>query len=140
MQDKLFLVGQKAVIKKGRQILLLHDPKFDSPDLPGGKIQQGEKDFLRALQREVSEETGLKIKINEPFTTGYFLIPKNSRHPSAGKEIFLIYYRCEYQEGEIKLSKEHDWYKWVDKNNYRHYLPKGNDIRKALDKYFKVES
>lgn len=71
--DELFCVGQKAVIRKGDEVLILHDP-VPAPgniDLPGGKIQMGERNFSLALQREVGEETRLTIKVGEPFFTSY---------------------------------------------------------------------
>jgi len=77
-QDELFCVGQKAVILKNNEVLILHDP-VPPPgviDLPGGKIQTGERDFIKSLQREVFEETNLKIKVGRPFYTSFWEFPK----------------------------------------------------------------
>ena len=139
MEDRLFYVGQKAVINNKGKILILHDPQIDKIDLPGGKIQVGETDFKESLKREVREETGLTIEVGQPFTTGYFEFKPDSVHRNRGKQIYLIFFSCKYLSGEIKLSEEHDWYKWVDKQSYRKYYPKGNILR-ALESYFHLQN
>jgi len=138
MKDRLFCVGQKAVINKKGKILVLHDP-IPPPggiDLPGGKIQKGEHDFYKALAREVFEETHLEIKIIRPFFTNYFEFPKDSPHRNRGKKIFLVYYVCKYVSGKITMSEEHDWYKWVDAKNYQEVFKRKNNIFEALGVYF----
>jgi 8-oxo-dGTP pyrophosphatase MutT (NUDIX family) len=101
-------------------------------DLPGGKIFAGETDVSKSLEREVKEETGLEIAVGTPFYTWFFTIPLDSGHRSAGKKIFNVGYRCTYVSGEIKLSREHDKYFWVNKNNYSNQLKSGfSDALKA---------
>jgi 8-oxo-dGTP diphosphatase len=131
-QDALFCVGQKAFIEKYGEVLILNDP-IEGLDFPGGKVQVGETDFGEALKREVREETNLEIKIGDPFTIWYneFFPP----HRNAGKKVYLVGFRCEYVSGEIKLSDEHDWYKWVTKENYRE-VQEDSDYFRALEKYF----
>ena len=137
MQDRLFYIGQKAMINKGGKVLILHDPVIDKVDLPGGKIQEGETDFTKALQREVLEETGLTIRVSRPFTTSYFEFAPDSSHRNRGKKIYLVFFACEYIKGRVKLSEEHDWFKWVDKKSYRNYFKKVN-ILEALESYFQL--
>lgn len=133
-EDLVCFVAQKAFIKKNDELLILHDPRMGL-DLPGGKIMVGEEDLKAALLREVKEETGLIIKIGEPFSTWFFTIPLNSGHQSAGKKIFTVGYRCEYVSGEVNLSQEHDWYKWINKTNYKQYLKK-SAFSSVLKEYF----
>lgn len=137
--DELFYVGQKAVIHKNGLVLILHDPipKPGHIDLPGGKIQEGERDFIKALQREVFEETNLRIKVNRPFYTNFWEFPKDSPHRNKGKKIYLVYYDCEYVSGKVKISTEHDWYKWVNKDGYVHLAIGKSGSKDALDCYFK---
>lgn len=61
-EDELFFVGQKAFIRKGDEVLVIHDP-IEGLDFPGGKIQVGEENTFESLKREVREETGLEIQI-----------------------------------------------------------------------------
>jgi len=136
--DEQFCVGQKAVIHKNGEVLVLHDP-VPSPgniDLPGGKIQVGELDFSAALQREVTEETNLQIKVGRPFYTSYWEFKKDSEHRNSGKKIYLVFYACEYVSGDLQISSEHDWSEWVTAANYAQAFKDRNNIYDELTVYF----
>jgi 8-oxo-dGTP pyrophosphatase MutT (NUDIX family) len=138
-EDRQFYVGQKAVIAKGSEVLLLHHP-VPAPgnnDLPGGKIQVGETDFIEALKREVLEETNLKITVGRPFFTNYWEFPADSNHRNRGKQIYLVFFACTYASGEVKISHEHDWFKWVDRANFASNFARQNNVFQALDIYFR---
>ena len=136
--DALFCVGQKAFIEKDGKVLILNDPG-EGLDFPGGKIQDGEaKDgdassLFRSLQREVREETGLEIEVGNPFVVWYHEFPKN--HRNYPKVVYLVGFKCKYVSGDIKLSDEHNKFKWVDKNDYAE-VDDGSDYFDALKKYF----
>lgn len=137
-RDALFCVGQKAFIEKDGRVLVLNDPT-EFLDFPGGKIQEGEaKDgdassLLISLQREVMEETGLTIKVGDPFAVWYHEFQKGSRN--YGKVVYLVAFKCTYISGELKLSDEHDNFKWVDKINYKE-VDDGSDYFDVLRKYW----
>lgn len=138
MKDALFCVGQKAFVEKDGKVLVLHDP-IEGLDFPGGKIQEGEaKDgdassLIRSLQREVKEETGLDIEVFNPFAVWYHEFPK--RHRNYGKVVYLVAFKCKNISGELKLSDEHDNFKWVDGDNYKE-VDDGSDYFDVLKKYF----
>ena len=137
-RDALFCVGQKAFIEKDGKVLILGDPT-EGLDFPGGKIQEGEaKDadassLIVSLKREVMEETGLEIEVSDPFAVWYHEFPKN--HRNYPKVVYLVAFKCKYVSGNVKLSNEHDSYKWVDKNNYKD-VDDGSDYFDILKKYF----
>ncbi|MDP3901674.1 MAG: NUDIX domain-containing protein [bacterium] len=137
--DALFCVGQKAFIEKDGKILVLHDP-LEGLDFPGGKIQEGEArdrdvtSLINALKREVMEETGLTIEVFDPFAVWYYEFSKASRN--YGKVVYLVGFKCKYISGELKLSDEHDSFRWVDRSNYKE-VDDGSDYLGALEKYFK---
>lgn len=137
-EDGLFCVGQKAFIEKGGKVLILGDPT-EGLDFPGGKIQEGEaidKDpssLTRALQREVREETALEIEVGDPFAVWYHVFPRH--HRNFGKSVYLIAFKCKYISGELKLSNEHNNFKWVDKSDYKE-VDDGSDYFDVLRKYF----
>ena len=136
--DALFCIGQKAFIEKDGQVLILNDPK-EGLDFPGGKIQEGEAidgdrtSLTKALQREVREETDLEIEVGDPFAVWYHEF-SNKDHRNYGKVVYLVAFKCKYISGEIKLSNEHDNFKWVDKSNYKD-VDDGSDYFDILEKY-----
>lgn len=104
--------------------------------MPGGKIKEGAIDFVEELKREVREETGLEIEVGEPFFTGYFEF-NHPEHRNFGKKVYLVFFKCKYVSGEVKLSHEHSSYRWVDKNSYKELANnERDDYFKALEKYF----
>jgi 8-oxo-dGTP diphosphatase len=132
--DGLFCVGTKAFIRKGDEVLIINDP-IKGLDFPGGKIQEGERDLVGALKREVREETSLEIEVGEPFVVWFNeYTPDHRNYP---KKVFLIGYRCEYVSGDVVLSEEHDGYRWLTKENYRE-TDDGSEYFKALQKYFEA--
>ena len=129
-KDKFFYVGQKAFINNNGKILVMEAD--NGLDFPGGKIQEGETDFEESLKREVNEETGLEIKIGDPFAV-WHRVCLSGKH--GGKTIFLVGYKCEFTGGEVTISDEHLNYEWVNKENYQK-LDDGGLYFKALEKYF----
>lgn len=95
--------------------LLLHYPssakaRKDYWDFSKGHIEEGE-DELKAVEREVFEETGLgDLKFFEGFkeTIEYFF-------KFQGQTVFktVVFYLAETQAKEIKLSHEHIGFKWL---------------------------
>src|SRR5688572_4221997 len=106
-RHQLFQVGQKAVIDRNGEVLVMFFPN-GWLDLPGGRIDEGETDLIAALKREVTEETSLEIEVGEPFATGL----------ARGNRVYLVFYRCRYVSGEVVLSHEHSDFRWVDRTNY----------------------
>jgi len=132
-KNQTFYVGQKVLIRKGEELLLLIDPRFEL-DLPGGRIQEGEKDLYASMQREIEEEIGLHVEIGTPVVTWTWQI-KVEQHP-----VFLVGYESKYISGEIKLSEEHSEFLWVTKEAYKNlagkYRKDNPEICDALDRYF----
>ena len=76
--------------------------------LPGGRLNPGEA-FLDGLKREVNEETGLKIDIGKPIYVGEWRpIIKGVQN-----QIVAIYFICKAITTKVRLSNEHDDFKWV---------------------------
>lgn len=141
-ENQQFYIGQKAVIEKDGKVLILHVPIYGR-DLPGGRIQVGETDFIESLKREVFEETGLNISVGRPFHAAFFQMPlsaKGKHQKDAGKLSYIVYFTAHYISGEIVLSDEHDSYIWANKNNYMELIKDnlGNN-EKALEIYFAMK-
>jgi 8-oxo-dGTP diphosphatase len=105
-------VTQKAfVFNEAGKVLIIHrtaaaPSKPNSWDLPGGGIDFGE-DPIESIKREIMEETGLKTTTPEPFD----LISKIN---DLGEFWVSIAYRVQAKSGNVKLSFEHDDFKWVE--------------------------
>ncbi|MDP3893214.1 NUDIX hydrolase [Nocardioides sp.] len=63
------IVAAGAVVTRpGRQVLLVHRPKYDDWSFPKGKLDPGEH-VTAAAVREVAEETGLRVRLGPPLTS-----------------------------------------------------------------------
>ncbi|MEK6959254.1 MAG: NUDIX domain-containing protein [archaeon] len=106
-----FRVPQKALIlHKGKYLTVKRSPTAkvypNCWDFPGGKLERGENS-IDGLKREVLEETNLNVKILKPILV---YSEKNTHF------VYVVVFECELiGSEEIKLSKEHTEYKWVDK-------------------------
>lgn len=62
------IVAAGAVVTRaGRQVLLVHRPKYDDWSFPKGKLDPGEHGTAAAV-REVAEETGLHVRLGAPLS------------------------------------------------------------------------
>lgn len=92
-------------------------------DLPGGRIDTDEfkTDFAEIIIREIAEEIGdIKFQLQKkPAALGRHIIPASIT--SAGKDIRVLYifFEALYLDGELKISKEHTGYKWLDLNKIK---------------------
>ena len=72
-------------------------------EFPGGKIE-GEESPEAALEREILEEFGVRVKAGEYFTT--------SRHDYGNFQIELLAYFAAWDHGDFALT-DHDRIAWV---------------------------
>lgn len=120
MSKVILRIAAKAVITDDRgNVLLIREAKYkDGTNLgkyqmPGGRLELGEG-FYEALHREVKEETGLDIKPMKPLYVGEWSPTING----VTQQIVAIFMLCEVESIDVKLSDEHDDFKWVDPSNY----------------------
>lgn len=100
--------GVKGIVKKDDLILVLvkHDGTLD---LPGGRVEN-EETIQLALRREISEETGLRVEINDP-------VEQWSFYKASDRLINGITFECSYLGGNVNLSHEHKHYFWAEKDS-----------------------
>lgn len=58
----------------GVQVLLIHRPRYDDWSIPKGKLDKGET-FPAAAVREVTEETGYRVRLHRPLPASVYLLP-----------------------------------------------------------------
>ncbi len=56
-----------VAFRPGRELLLVHRPRYDDWSFPKGKLDRGEHAVVAAV-REVHEETGLLVRLGRPLT------------------------------------------------------------------------
>jgi len=115
---KLFVAGKAFIEYKGKILVLRESNKYGPGtnagqyDVPGGRIRPDEK-FFDALKREITEEVGVKVKIGSPFYVGeWFPKPNGEKWHVVG-----VFFQCVASSDKVKLSKDHDDYRWVDPKN-----------------------
>jgi 8-oxo-dGTP diphosphatase len=116
-------IACKAVIKHGTNILILREAStykdgtnIGKFHLPGGRIEAGEP-FLDGLKREIREETGLLVTIEQPFFVGeWFPLIRGAQN-----QIVAIFFVCTSKSSRVKLSDEHDLFKWINPKHYETY-------------------
>lgn len=94
-----------------RKLLLLRRSQSDKRrpnqwDLPGGHIEKNESNEEGAI-RESLEESGLVIKNPQLFTCASLEVENDNRL------INWLFFTANSKQSEIKLSYEHDSYRWV---------------------------
>jgi 8-oxo-dGTP diphosphatase len=108
-------VACKALIARDGKVLVLRESgKYEEGtnvgkyDMPGGRITPGEP-LVEALQREALEESGLTVTVGKPIHVAEW------RPIVKGVQLHIvgIYFICE-ASGEVKLSQDHDDFKWID--------------------------
>lgn len=121
MEVKLKIAMRGFIIHNNKVLLIRESENYDSPnkgkyDLPGGKINPGEN-FKEGLLREIKEECGLNVKIGKAFSVQEWRpIVKETIHHIIGTFI-----KCSVDNPEVKLSKDHDKYIWIDPKDYEKY-------------------
>ena len=102
-------IAQYALIIKDKKMLVLWPAGDDEPlwVLPGGRLNEDDESYIKSLDREVDEEIGVGIKLKEPFYVDMYDV-KNKAHR------YAVFFLCDLDDGEIKLSKDHEMYEWLE--------------------------
>jgi len=118
-EKDFYQISLKAFLKNSKGKILVLKSLADGPfagfyDFPGGRIHQDEfrVPILDILKREITEETGIVNFKIRPLPVAY------ARHEVLKKEgplhVFYLFFEGEYKSGKIKMSAEHQGYKWLD--------------------------
>ena len=103
----------KAIVidKQGDILLLRREPNdLNRPgewDYPGGGVEPSEG-ILVAIKREIFEETGLWAEVSSDRL--FFAATEFCQATSITRLMFMV----EASGGQLKLSHEHDSYRWID--------------------------
>jgi ADP-ribose pyrophosphatase YjhB (NUDIX family) len=109
-----FMVGAMALIQdeQGRVLLLEHTYRREVPwGLPGGWLKYAESPE-RGLAREVHEETGLDVSVDELLAADFW-----------GRSQLDMLYRCSVQRGTYAATDETSSHRWVPLSELPRLLP-----------------
>jgi 8-oxo-dGTP diphosphatase len=109
MATKDVLAAGAVVFRPGKRVLLVHRPRYDDWSFPKGKLDPGEH-VTSAAVREVSEETGLHIRLGVPLSS--------QRYPVTGGRTKQVSYWVGRVVGSDDVSRyrpnaEIDAVEWV---------------------------
>lgn|GEM_PF-255949 len=96
--------GAFAIILDGKaRVLLSHRIDRDAWNLPGGRVEP-EETPREAVVREVEEETGLKVRVDQ--LLGVYAVPSN--------QDLVFSFSCACVGGLLRVSNEADAHQWFD--------------------------
>jgi len=98
--------GKLLIIQRAKDD---HWPNFW--EIPRGKVDEGEK-IKQGLLREVKEEVGLDIEILQYFNKFNYVVKHNGIIERVSTQYNFIC-RMKNEDDEVKLSHEHQNYKWI---------------------------
>ncbi len=98
-----------VVFRPGREVLLVHRPRYDDWSFPKGKLDPGEAAPVAAV-REIDEETGVHVRLGPPLT--------GQRYPMADGRCKDVHYWVGWPVGDDDVSgyavnEEIDEVAWV---------------------------
>jgi 8-oxo-dGTP diphosphatase len=111
------IVGVGAVILRDRQVLLVRrdsEPRRGEWSLPGGMLELGET-LRQGVEREVLEETGLRVRVKQVVEVFDSIIPD-----AAGRTEFhyvLIDFLCVPIDGELRAGSDVAEVVWAQVDN-----------------------
>lgn len=122
MPNALQRIACKAVVIAHGKLLILREAVYaDGTNtghyiLPGGRLEPGEP-YRDGLAREVYEETGLHITAGMPLYVGeWFPVIGGQQN-----QIVAVFFECRANTSAVRLSDEHDVYKWIRPQDHARY-------------------
>jgi len=121
-----------VLVERGDTLLLARSPRFVEPfySVPAGFVEPGES-LEEAVQREILEETGIRVK-----NVAYF-----GSQPWPFPDSLMVGFTAEYESGEIKVDGEEiveaGWYK---ADNLPRIPGKLSIARKLIDRFVDKQS
>lgn len=134
LRGKSIRIRVAAVIIENDRILMVTHKKKKNLYwlLPGGGVEYGES-LDHALKRELKEELGISIEVNEP------VIICDSIDPSGRRHILNICFDCKRISDDINLGKDkrlfnYDFLSVAEIRKARIYPPLGGEISKLMER------
>lgn len=131
----LFVATKAFIVHNGKILILRESSKYEDGtnsskyDVVGGRLKPGQR-FDESLLREIFEETGMTVKIGNPFHVGEWRpVVKDIQWQIVG-----TFFECFSDSEEVRLSEDHDDYQWINPKEYASY-PMIENLKEAFEKY-----
>jgi 8-oxo-dGTP pyrophosphatase MutT (NUDIX family) len=120
-------------VRKDDKYLLVYDPKFRFWRVPGGKVEEGEREE-ETLRRELFEELDLEIRVQRYLGQGVDHVRIYGFPRKTITDRRIKYYECSIESGEIdiKEAKEVSEYKWLSLSD----IKKIDNLEPAMRDFF----
>jgi len=124
-------VAQKALIIKGRAVLITRDSNDEVWELPGGRLDSVE-DPREGILREIREELGVEGKVDEIYDV------RTMFHTRDSTDMLVVYYLVSLVDESVPFvvdKEEVAEMAWVDRESYKSYafFP---EYERVLSEYF----
>ncbi len=132
-RPRILFVNRSFVLNKQKKILFIQrsaGDRFEAGkwEIPGGKLEPGQ-DIAHALEREVFEETGLLVTPTSrvAYYEGFIV----TQGPYIGLPYVLLVGISRLDSGVVKLSEEHQRFKWLSFSEAGKIEVRG-EVRRAM--------
>lgn len=118
MSTPLYLLITKLIVVNDEGKVLTMRRSEDAPrrpwtwDFPGGIVEYGEQ-LLESVIREAVEESGLVFAPDDTRLVDVVTHPRGDEHGA------LVFYTVKHTGVKVKLSYEHESYRWVTKQEFQ---------------------
>ncbi len=127
-EHEKFTFSQWGALVRDGKCLIMRAAGFDYWELPGGRIEVEELDTTTAeiaFRREIEEELGVtEFELGRP--VGCMIGYTMGHHTPTSRLIYII----KNDNAEIKLSHEHEEFRWVGLDEVDNY--KYNELKNSI--------
>jgi ADP-ribose pyrophosphatase len=109
-----------AVVFKNQHVLLVkrgNAPAKGMWAIHGGRVKLGET-LKQGAEREILEETGIRIKAGKPVYT--FEVIERDKTGTIRFHYYIVDLACEYKGGQIKPGDDAVDAQWIGENDLKH--------------------
>lgn len=112
--DNFRIAAKGFIVDENDNLLVLKREKNDVHmpeiwEIPGGRLDPGENPF-EGMKREAREEIGIEVEVKEPISVKHFT-------RQDGQVVTMIIFLCKPLSKDVKISEEHEEFKWIDLNS-----------------------
>jgi 8-oxo-dGTP pyrophosphatase MutT (NUDIX family) len=134
--ERPYLIAQAMIRKNtGEYLAIKRASKVENGtwEFPGGRLDPGEK-IEQTLEREIKEETNLKIEIERFVGWGQGFAIKEVK---TGKLIdrFVMFFECKLIKGKLNLDSETADHKWAPLEEIMMFKPLSKPITDFFSKF-----